>query len=321
MIKNFEKPKYFVFSGGGFKGYAYISSLEYLACNNLLLPAKDMLGFAGTSIGSIFALMHTLGFTIEEIKIILDKFHTNLYSCLKIFSVLSTGAICSNVLLYDLVGQIMIADNSPIKTAKNVKDMTFVELYNLTKKELCIVTVNQTLSLTEYHSYKTDGRNEKVIDTIVASMSVPFLFPSIKLSTGYHVDGGILNNFPIEYFAIGETLGFCLCKKSELVEPYFETAAKTVQKTVIEAKKGPSFYDTLQLIMFPMTLVMRSKIKQYTSSEINEHILFIDTKDVPAIDPKMSVENKQLLYKYGLKSAEDFVIMACITKFISGPKK
>ena len=60
--------------------------------------------------------------------------------------------------------------------------------------------------------------NVRVIDGIMASLSIPVLFKpcSLENSEEVYVDGGLINNFPINVFDPSTTLGIRLCWTSSV---------------------------------------------------------------------------------------------------------
>ena len=85
------------------------------------------------------------------------------------------------------------------KKKLNKKYITFLEYYNLTKHELNIVCTD-LYSGKEKIFNMNNTPNIDVIDTIIASSSVPFFVNSVKINNNYYVDGSFKNLFPINIF-------------------------------------------------------------------------------------------------------------------------
>lgn len=97
---------------------------------------------------------------------------------------------------------------------KQYSQLTFAELYSLTRRELAIVVTNMSTKRMEIHSYKTTPEFN-VMSSLIASMSIPLVFPAININGNFYVDGGIVNNFPIaKLWPLEQTLGFCLCSST-----------------------------------------------------------------------------------------------------------
>ena len=87
-------------------------------------------------------------------------------------------------------------------TAYNVynADLTFMGLYLLRKRELCIAVVNLSRGQTEYCHVNTTP-DMPIRLAIRASMSLPFVYKPVELSPGEcYVDGGVLDNYPLRCF-------------------------------------------------------------------------------------------------------------------------
>ena len=90
----------------------------------------------------------------------------------------------------------------------NKKYITFSEHYNLTKKELNIICTDLYSGKEKiFSTYNTPDID--IIDTIIASCSVPFYLNSIKIDNNYYIDGSFKNLFPINIFEneLDKTIG------------------------------------------------------------------------------------------------------------------
>ena len=97
----------------------------------------------------------------------------------------------------------------------NKKNITFLEHYNLTKHELTKRELNiictDLYSGTEKLFNINNTPDIDVIDTIMASSSVPFFTKSVKIDDNYYIDGSFKNLFPINIFEneLDKTIGIC----------------------------------------------------------------------------------------------------------------
>tara|TARA_Y100000991_G_C21899264_1_gene317307 strand:- start:193 stop:924 length:732 start_codon:yes stop_codon:yes gene_type:complete len=90
--------------------------------------------------------------------------------------------------------------------------ITFKEHFELTKIKLIIVACCLNESKTYYLSYE-NYPNMEIIEAIKISCCVPIYFQPIKFDNKLWVDGGLTNNFPIDYFKKEEikyTLGISI---------------------------------------------------------------------------------------------------------------
>ena len=184
---------YFVFSGGAYKGYAFLGSLEYLYSRAIIKDPKFMLGFTGTSIGALYALMCSVGIPIGQFRPTIDSF-------LQKYGI-SQKSVESMV--YSLINQ----------------NTTFNQLYKQTGQILVIVAAAKiNCSNIDYKQKNTrpvyfshiDTPTVSVADAVIAAMSVPIFMKPKIINNGCYIDGGLLNNFPMNVFPYKDTLGFNL---------------------------------------------------------------------------------------------------------------
>ena len=109
------------------------------------------------------------------------------YNVYKTYGMHPGGAI------YDYYGKLL-------KKHTGNADLTFMGLYLLRKRELCIAVVNLSRGQTEYCHVNTTP-DMPIRLAIRASMSLPFVYKPVELSPGEcYVDGGVLDNYPLRCF-------------------------------------------------------------------------------------------------------------------------
>jgi predicted acylesterase/phospholipase RssA len=89
--------------------------------------------------------------------------------------------------------------------------VTFNELYRRTKKELTVIGCNMSQYCTEYFHKRSHGEMD-VILSVQISCSIPVCFRSVQYKSDVYVDGGIMENYAMEYarevgYAQDEILG------------------------------------------------------------------------------------------------------------------
>ena len=95
------------------------------------------------------------------------------------------------------------------------------EFHAFSKIELHMFTIRlQDFKLIDY-SYKTHP-NMKVIDAIYHTCCVPYIFKPHWYNNNYYIDGGLLNNYPVDYCLENgakneETLGICFQNNSNMI--------------------------------------------------------------------------------------------------------
>ena len=182
----------FMISGGGIYGITMCGIIKMLDKYNLL---KNIKKYLGTSVGSIICLLLIINYNIDEIIEFIINFDFNLLT------------ISHNNFIDNLNNKYAIYENKNIKfilnnllIAKNIDhNITFNELFKITNKDL-IINVS---SINEYKNIfinHINYPNFKVVDIVIASCSIPFIFPPVIINNIYYVDGGLFNNIPLFYF-------------------------------------------------------------------------------------------------------------------------
>jgi len=198
-----EKPKKIktlCFSGGGVKGIAFVGALDRLLEKNIFC-LSDIKCYVGTSIGSILSFLLNLGWNIHEIKDFVLNFNFN-----KLTSEINSISFFQKFGIQD-GDRLQLLLVKFLESKLNVKDITFEELYNKTNKKLLIIGTNLTKSEEVVFSYKNTP-NFSVILALRISVSVPIIFTPIEYENQFYVDGGIVNNFPLNHCSKKSTFGF-----------------------------------------------------------------------------------------------------------------
>jgi predicted acylesterase/phospholipase RssA len=182
-----------VIAGGAMRSLASIGCIRYLEEENLLKSIKH---FAGTSAGSVICLFLVLGYTANEIfEFIITNFKRNDVASVSIEDIFK---IIDNFGL-NLGANITAFIGTMLHQKLKVKDITFLELAKNTGKNLVVCVANLTKHKEEYWCVDTTP-SMSVIKAIRASCSLPILFTPVKHNGDLYIDGGIYNNFPIDYF-------------------------------------------------------------------------------------------------------------------------
>jgi NTE family protein len=163
------KKKYktgLVLSGGGTRGFAHLGALKALHENNI---EPDII--AGVSAGSIVGALYADGKEAEQ----------------------SLRALTSKTLFRFL--RPMLPMNGLVKMSgfeKTLKQTLSAKTFEDLKIPLLVFAVNiNTAELTQFDS-------GDLVSAVMASSSIPVIFPPVKIGEQYFLDGGIINNFPVE---------------------------------------------------------------------------------------------------------------------------
>jgi NTE family protein len=218
--------KTLIFSGAGALGFAYAGCIQAL---EELGGLENITTYGGSSAGSIMSYALALGYSADEIKdIIMDEKHTadfpGFLNCPDIClahgdlqKLLTDGEFrAANLkkvaaLGFYLVTNNCVSDNVKAKAFldKLCKDkypgklLSFKELQAKTKKRLVVTTCDLSTRKEQYNSELTLDGELLVSDTVLASMSIPMIYPPVNLYGKIDhedrcvVDGGTLNNLPV----------------------------------------------------------------------------------------------------------------------------
>jgi predicted acylesterase/phospholipase RssA len=187
-LQNYNKKNILVLSGGSLKGISYLGVIKALNELNLF---NDINIFAGTSIGSIFCFLLSIGYNYNElIDFVYFYNFKNLFS-FNIKNFYFNKGLNNGNELIKLLEKFLIKKNLN-------KNLTFKELYYKTGKLLFINASNITKRKnTCFNFFETP--NFKIIKAIRMSMSIPIMFSPVYYNNCYYVDGGIMDSFLYKY--------------------------------------------------------------------------------------------------------------------------
>ena len=155
-----------VLGGGAAKGYAHIGVLKVLEKNGII---PDLI--VGTSMGALVGGLFACGKSYQELEKLTQKFNS-----IGSFSLFST----------------VFKDN--ILNISKVKKMLHQQVQDITHEECDIPFVSVA---TELNTGKEKRFSKgSLLDSILASISIPGVFPRLKIKDNMYCDGGLLNNLP-----------------------------------------------------------------------------------------------------------------------------
>lgn len=187
MSDEAKKFEYFcILSGGGIRGVSYIGvfrALERLGVN--------IKGIAGASVGSIFATLYALGYTIDEMEEIFlnikyENFRDINLSLSKNFSIWKGDNILNWIT--EIVEKKFYGENYE-------KDANLPVKFKDIEKDLIIITTDISKgSYKEFSKYATP--DESVASAIRASISLPGIFKPTWVDDNCIIDGDIIRGLP-----------------------------------------------------------------------------------------------------------------------------
>lgn len=194
--------------GGGIKLISFIGILKYISKENYINLNK-LKNLYGVSAGAIICFLINIGYTIEE----MEEFAIN-FNFKKLLPEINT----ENLLFFYGIGKSVKLKTLfllLLKNKLNITTITFKELNIQTNINLNIGVTNLTNNSFEMWNYLTKP-DICVIDALACSCNLPIVFEPIKIENNFYVDGGVTNNFPINYINKNDyiyTLGICCNNK------------------------------------------------------------------------------------------------------------
>jgi len=158
-----------VLSGGGARGIAHIGVIEVLLENGYNIKS-----IAGTSMGAIVGGIYALGKLDEFKQWLFQLDRTSVFKLLD-FTIGSAGFV---------KGERVLKTIQEFTKDANIEDLEL---------PYCAIATNIDTQK------EVVFRSGSLFDAIRASMSIPTVFTPVKTENGYLVDGGILNNLPIDH--------------------------------------------------------------------------------------------------------------------------
>jgi NTE family protein len=278
-----------VFEGGGVKGVSYIGALKCLEqyCGYY----SNAYRFAGTSIGSIVAVLLSLKVSLDDIAEMAMRTSSETFKSgsrfimyFELLSLFSDYGYFETKRIEDII-------NRAIHCRTGKSTLTFKELYETLGTELVTVTSNITTCTTQYcDRFKTPDLS--IALAVSMSCAVPGLFKAVRTTVtcdacdpindcdpiNVFVDGGLTDNIPnVSYFEDDNTLYFIF---------------KREQKQYIISNP----YTYLASLMRTAVYHSWSMSGKYVT---RQHCVIIDTHGIDADEYNISNEMKRELILHG----------------------
>jgi NTE family protein len=284
MIKNI------VLEGCGVKGVAFYGAILALEERNLLADVKNIIG---SSAGSIIALALAINLSSADIKEILNdadfnKFLDKRWGVFnKLYHFITNYGMYKGDYFFDYIGKILE------KYTCN-KDLTFKELFDQYGNNLVITGTNVDKGIVEYFNHENNP-DMPVRLAVRISISIPFIFEAVKYNGDLFVDGGVLENYPFNYFKdYDNTIGFKLVgnnsKRDNIINHYNHD---------IRNIKDYSLY---------MIKALSNQIERlHISDKYWSRTITINSLGIDATDFDLSESHKEKLILEGYTTTKDFI--------------
>ena len=198
-----------ILSGGGVNGIAHIGALKALEEKNIL---KNIKNFAGSSIGGMIATLFVIGYTPDEMYSFIELFDTKKMRSINPNGFFDKFGLDEGIKFTIILEKLFEAKNMPLNT-------TFKQLFQITNIKLIITTVCLNDKQVYYLSH-TSFPDMPVILGVRMTTSFPFWFVPVKYNGKFFVDGGCIDNYPIQLFSnnLDSTIGIYLSEDKEIIK-------------------------------------------------------------------------------------------------------
>lgn len=267
------------FAGACNRGVCYLGCVKKLEELNLIsFSGKDKIEkIAGVSIGAFIAACYIIGYSTEEmLKIIIEK-DTKDFKDISLLEI--EGAVLKGEEYRKWVHEVISQKVDP--------NITLLDLFNKSNIDFvmtatCIYAPGDEFTEgINYFSHKHTP-NIPLIVAINASMSFPFIFPPIIYKDYQFIDGGVLDNFPLDQVsenAVGLRVNF-------------------MPIDGLHSTRSPISYigKLFELI---------SQRLKHLSPGTSNNIVMVKCDDFSIIDFEMSIDDKLTLYKRGYNAVQN----------------
>jgi NTE family protein len=284
MIQNIEN---LALEGGGVWGIAYAGAIEELDKVGVLGGLKRV---AGTSAGSIVALLLALGYGSNDISKIVAQLDFT-----KFMDNHSVKQLFSNYGLFQGEFALQLF-RSWIAEKLGDENATFQNLWESDGLELRVFSSNLNTKQLHEFSYRNTP-DVPLAKAVRASMSVPLFFTAVEIDDHLFVDGGATFDYPLLAFGdegISFTLGLAFAGSS--------SAAVGDQGDTSFGFHQPGEY--IHRMLTVLERIQAPLLALY--GDLREQTILIDTADISSLQFKLSKDDQELLIENGRRAVRDY---------------
>jgi NTE family protein len=275
--KTSEAPKLITeicLAGACNRGISYVGCFRKLEELKLLKLKK----IVGVSIGSFIGACYMLGYSSDELLEMVINKNMNEF---KDFSITEPSALLKGERYKNWVYEVLAKKENPDITLQQLFEKTGIE-YTVTTT--CIHSVcDEFEEGIAYLSHKHTP-DMSLFTAVNCSMAFPFVFPPMIYKGCQFIDGGVLDNFPMDLLSI-DAIGIRVNFKP------IDSSTST---------KNPVSY------IGKIFELMSNRFK-ILKDEQHQNIIVIDCDDFDVIDFGMSIDDKITLYKRGYNAMNSFI--------------
>lgn len=254
-----------VLGGGAAKGYAHIGVLKELEKHGIV---PDLI--VGTSMGALVGGMYAAGKSVAQLEKLASNFN-------------SLGS-------FDLISTLFKDNMLNINKVKKILDK---ELENKTYKDCKIKFVSIATNIETGEETRFDSGLIK--EGVLASISIPGVFPRCKLNGKLYADGGIVNNLPEDIAR--EIMPDAVIVSVDVIGDY----AKQVETCKLK---------TLESVLNAMTIFITNTIKQkpqYADLRLTMSMPSVSQLDFRSTTSEKTIRKGQLFTKKHIAKIEELL--------------
>ncbi|RYD58642.1 MAG: patatin [Sphingobacteriales bacterium] len=301
-----------VFEGGGIRGIAYAGAVKALEEQHVLGDVKVA---CGTSVGAITAGLLAVGYTADEMALIMEELEIQQFNDGQWFFIGGVKRMTKNYGWYKgeklerWMGKLIEAKTGNVNLT--LKQLHQLAETNTKYRDLYTLAANLSLQRREVLSYLSYP-DMPVKTAIRISISIPLYFGAVFVDSAGNtykqqdkagsymvmVDGGLVANYPLTLFDSGsinaQTLGFKLERPEQIA--YAHTA------------KGlaPYHINNTKAYIAALYNIAIEQLNPLTAGE-RARTIYISTGNISPRVRRIAAADKKLLYENGKSAARDFI--------------
>lgn len=279
-----NKRDYFaIFGGGGIRGLAYCGAYKALLENNI-----NLTGYAGSSIGAVFATLLALKYNYDEIYEILSNTGFEMFIDLNL-DLKKEIAVSKGNIFYDWIKEKIERKfyQENYKKGQN-EPVTFFDI----KENLIVYSVNlTTMKFMEFSKEKTP--DFEIAKAVRASVSMPGLFTPLEYNNNLLVDGDLLKSTP-------------LWRVSNFIKNLDERIIEFRLEDNSSEKKINNSLEYLNRVYNAISGFATDYIIDLYKEKDKFDYIKINTKDISVIDFLISKEKKKMLFETGYNETNSY---------------
>jgi len=260
-----------ILSGGGMKGIAHLGAIKALEELEMM---KYIDTYCGTSVGAMISALLCVGYTADELFSFISMMDMSKVKCLSFNNLLKLFGLDDGKKMEIVFEKMFKAKGIPA-------NITFKQLFDRTKKILIITVSCLNDKKVYYHSYQTVP-DMQVLTAVRMSISIPIYFAPVKYQGKMYVDGGCMDNYPIQLFSdcLDEVVGLCLA----------------------DIKDNVNDITNIEDLLLHIIQCLFEGVTHYSLKGYEKYSIKISLDKVSVVDFHMDNETKQKLFDIGYKT-------------------